>query len=258
MWLWYDSLMDGNGRTAFASGPKEKACGEINAACEVDDCGPDTVLEMYHYTNGTFLELNGFLEDAIYEFREAVSISPTDGFYRYTLGVALLKNGQYNEAYKELTEALKIDPENFEARCALADVHGEIGRNLELEGRIEAAAEAFREAIAMDPEYPDYYASLGRVLLEIEKESAVVTGATYREVFAEAIRNLRSALRLDPNCMDARLNLGMALTMYGSGHALDEGIMMLSSVIQADPYNDEARSCLDNAREIKSRAINCS
>jgi tetratricopeptide (TPR) repeat protein len=258
MWLWDDSLIDGDGRTAFASGPKEKARGEINAACEVDDCGPDTVLEMYHYTNGTFLELNGFLEDAIYEFREAVSISPTDGFYRYTLGVALLKNGQYNEAYKELTEALKLDPENFEARCALADVHGEIGRNLELEGRIEAAAEAFREAISLDPEFPDHHASLGRVLLEIEKESAIIAGATCQVAFSEAICHLRSALKLDPNCMDARLNLGMALTMHGSGHALDEGIMMLSSVIQADPYNDEARSCLDYAREIKSRAINCS
>lgn len=258
MWLRFESFIDGDGRTAFASGRKEKACGEINAACDVDDCGPDTVLEMYHYTNGTFLELNGFLEDAIYEFREAVSICPTDGFYRYTLGVALLKNGQYNEAYKELTEALRLDPDNFEARCALADVHGEIGRNLELEGRIEAAAEEFREAIAMDPEYPDYYASLGRVLLEIGKESATIAGATCREAFAEAIRHLRSALRLDPNCMDARLNLGMALTMYGSGRALDEGIMMLSSVMQADPYNDEARSCLDYARKIKSRAINCS
>jgi tetratricopeptide (TPR) repeat protein len=278
MWLWDDSFIDGERRTAFASclkeadafasgrkdadvpasGPKEKACGEFNAACDADDCSPDTVLEMYHYTNGTFLELNGFLEDAIYEFKEAVNISPADGFYRYTLGVALLKNGQYNEAYKELTEALKLDPDNFEARCALADVHSEIGRSLEMEGRIEAAAEEFREAISMDPEYPDYYASLGRVLLAISKSPVPVVGIVSRDALTDAIWHLRSALRLDPNCMDARLTLGMALTLKGSGHALDEGITMLSSVLQSDPFNDEARSCLDYARTIKSRAINCS
>jgi tetratricopeptide (TPR) repeat protein len=258
MWLWENSFIDCERGTAFASCPKEEACGDLNAACDADDCDPDTVLEMYHYTNGTFLELNGFLEDAIYEFREAVSICPTDGFYRYTLGVALLKNGQYNEAYKELTEALRLDPDNFEARCALADVHGEMGRNLELEGRIGAAAEEFRVAISMDPEYPDYYACLGRVLLEIGKNPALVAGAIGRETFAEAIRHLRSALRLDPDCTDARLNLGRALTMDGSGRALDEGISMLSSVLQADPFNDEARSCLDYARKIKGRAINYS
>jgi tetratricopeptide (TPR) repeat protein len=265
MWMWDDSFIECERRTASASGLKEAdasasglkeaACGTLNAGYEADDCDPDTVLEMYHYTNGTFLELNGFLEDAIYEFREAASIRPADGFYRYTLGVALLKNGQYNEAYKELTEALRLDPDNFEARCALADVHGEIGRNLEMEGRIEAAAEEFREAITMDPEYPDYHACLGRVLLEMGKRPASTAG---EDAFSEAVRHLRSALQLDPDCMDARLSLGRALTMEGSGWALDEGIIMLSTVIQNDPFNDEARSCLDYARKIKGRAINCS
>jgi tetratricopeptide (TPR) repeat protein len=250
--MWDESFIDGEHMTAFASGPKKKACGEPDAACEADDCTTDTVLEMYHYTNGTYLELSGFLEDAIYEFREAVSICPTDGFYRYTLGVALLKNGQYNAAYKELTEALRLDPDNFEAHCALADVHGEIGRSLEMEGRIEAAAEEFREAISLDPEYPDYYACLGRVLLEIGKNLLPTASAMSNAATTEAIRNLRSALRLDPNCQDARLNLGMALATKGTGRMLDEGITMLASVLQVDPFNDAARSCLDSARKLRS------
>lgn len=257
MWMWDESFIDCERMIAFPSGPKEKTCGELDAACEVDDCGPDTVLEMFHYTNGTFLELNGFLEDAIYEFREAISICPADGFYRYTLGVALLKNGQYNEAYKELIMALKLDPDNFEARCALADVHGEIGRSLEMEGRDEAAAEEFREAISMDPEYPDYHACLGRVLLAMGNNQAQAAGAMGNAVIVEAIRHLRSALRLDPNCLDARLNLGMALAAKGTGRALEEGITMLSSVLQADPFNDAARSCLDSACKLKGQRINC-
>jgi cytochrome c-type biogenesis protein CcmH/NrfG len=58
--------------------------------------------------------------------------------------------------------------------------------------------------------------------------------------------------------MEARLTLGMVLTMEGSGRALDEGIGMLNVVLQHDPFNDEARSCLDYARKIQGRAINCS
>ncbi len=72
------------------------------------------------------------------------------GFYHYNLGVALLKNGQYNDAFKELSEALKLNPDNFEARCALADVHSELGRSLGLEGRTEEAIAEFREAIAIN------------------------------------------------------------------------------------------------------------
>jgi tetratricopeptide (TPR) repeat protein len=255
--MWYESFIDCERMTAFSSGPKKKACGKLDAAFEVDDFGPDTILEMYHYTNGTFLELNGFLEDAIYEFREAINICPADGFYRYTLGVALLKHGQYNAAYKELTEALKLDPDNFEARCALADVHGEIGRSLEMEGRHEDAVEEFREAISMDPESPDYYACLGRVLLALGENSVPAAGTTRNSALNEAIKHLRSALRLDPNSLDARLNLGMALARKGTGRALDEGITLLSSVVQIDPFNDAARSCLDSACKLRGQKINC-
>ena len=254
MWLWDDSYIGCERGTAFSSvGPKEEACGELGSVCGGEDCDPDTVLEMYHYTNGTFLELNGFLEDAIYEFREAVSINPRDGFYRYNLGVALLKNGQFNEAYKELTESLRLEPDNFEARCALADVHSEIGRSLELEGREEAAADEFREAIAIDPEYPDYHACLGRVLLAISSDSAGMTGLPDQGALEAAVGHLRTALRLDPGCQGARLSLGTALIMDGPGRALDEGIALLNAVLLADPLNDEARSRLSDARKLKSR-----
>lgn len=257
MWMWDDSITDCERRMMLAYGPKEAACSEFNVACNPDDCDSDTVLEMYHYTNGTFLELNGFLEDAIYEYRETVNIRPADGFYRYTLGVALLKNGQYNEAYKELTESLRLDPDNLEARCALADVHGEIGLSLEMEGHNEAAADEFREAISMDPEHPYYYASLGRVLLKISKSPSFAAGVNGRDAFAEAIQHLRSALRLDPDCLDARTSLGMALTTESSGRGLEEGIKLLSSVLQTDPFNDEVRSRLDYACKIKDKPINC-
>jgi tetratricopeptide (TPR) repeat protein len=256
MWTWDNSSIDCERRAAFSSGTLGgEKCGEVNDAGEgIDDCDTDTVLEMYHYTNGTYMELNGFLDDAIREYRDAISFNPHEGFYHYNLGVALLKNGQYNEAYKELSEALKLNPEDFEARCALADVHCELGRNLELEGRTEEAIAEFREAIAIDPEYPDYHVNLGKALLEIVQNAFCVAGVTGREVLREAVAELRKALTMDPDCIDARLNLGMALTIDGSGRALDEGISMLANILQADPLNEEARRCLDYARGLKTKA----
>lgn len=250
MWMW-DSSTGCDRRTFSSGGVKKDVRDEPGDAGDcVDDYDTDTVLEMYHYTNGTFMELNGYLDDAIQEYQDAISFNPQEGFYHYNLGVALLKNGQYNEAFKELSEALKLNPDNLEARCALADVHCEIGMNLGLEGRTEEAVTEFREAIAIDPGYPEYHASLGKALLEIGQAS---TGATGSAVLREAVAELRKALAMDPDCMDARLNLGVALTMNGSERTLDEGICMLSTILRADPLNEEARYCLDYARSRKNK-----
>jgi hypothetical protein len=49
----------------------------------------------------------------------------------------------------------------------------------------------------------------------------------------------------------------MALARKGTGRALDEGITLLSSVVQIDPFNDAARSCLDSACKLRGQKINC-
>jgi tetratricopeptide (TPR) repeat protein len=247
MWMWDNSSIDNERRSRGIVG---KTCGKDDAGDCVDDYDTDTVLEMYHYTNGTFMELNGYLDDAIREYQDAISFNPQEGFYHYNLGVALLNNGQYNEAFKELSEALKLNPDDLEAKCALADVHSELGRNLGLEGRTEEAVAEFREAIAIDPGYPEYHASLGKALLEIGQ---TFTGASGKAVLMEAVAELRKALAMDPDCMDARLNLGVALTLNGTGRTLDEGISMLSTILQADPLNDEVKYCLDYARSMKNK-----
>ncbi len=242
MWMWDNSSIDG------------ESC---DASDCVDDFDTDTVLEMYHYANGTFMELNGYMDDAIREYQDAISFNPEDGYYHYTLGVALLKNGQYNEAFKELSEALMLNPDNYEARCALADVHNEVGQNLGLEGRVEEAVAEFREAIAIDPAFPEYHYRLGMALIDAGHRAATAGNAksvaTSPAIFRDAITELRKTIVMDPDNAEARLNLGMALAMNGSERALDEGIMMLSKILDADPFNDEARHCLNYARGKKSK-----
>ncbi|OPY25288.1 MAG: photosystem I assembly protein Ycf3 [Methanocella sp. PtaU1.Bin125] len=253
--MWDNSSIDCERRDGFSTGHFGGNVSGLDASECVDDYDTDTVLEMYHYTNGTYMELNGFLDEAIREYRDAISFNPHEGYYHYNLGVALLNNGQYNEAFKELSEALNLNPDDLEARCALADVHSELGRSLALEGRTEEAIAEFREAIAIDPCYPEYHVNLGKALLEMGQSPACPRGGAGRTVLAEAVAELRKALDLDPDCVDARLSLGVALAEKGPARAVDEGIVMLSAILQADPLNEEARHSLDYARGRKSTVL---
>jgi tetratricopeptide (TPR) repeat protein len=252
MWTWDYSYSGFNRKgSSSARSMRGETCSRqetIQDSPAEDDLG--AVMEMYHYANGTVLELNGYIEDAIREYRETVQICPAEGFYHYNLGVALLKNSQYNEAFKELTDAVRMDPEDLEAKCALADVHSALGQSLEAEGRLSEAADEYREAIAIDPHYADYRVCLGRALIETVKLSGAGPSDSGR--LRSAIAELRTALRLDPECMEARLSLGIALTMAGSPRTVDEGIGLLNDLLRTDPLNDDARSCLDSAVRQKS------
>lgn len=213
-----------------------------NALKGIEECDLNTVLEMYHYTNGTILELNGFLEDAIREYREAISLNPGESFYHYNLGVALLKNNEYNEAYKELSEAIRLNPDDFESRCALGDVFCAIGRSLLSEGKSREAVESFREAVATDHEYPDYHTGLGQALLDVVRESRA---SNNEELLSSAIGEFQTALGIDPENRDARVNLGVALSFSPSESQRTEGMRLLNEALIADPFNDDVRSCID-------------
>lgn len=222
--------------------PGEMSGEPTNALKGIEECDLNTVLEMYHYTNGTILELNGFLEDGIREYREAIRLNPGEGFYHYNLGVALLKNNEYNEAYKALSEAIRLNPEDFESRCALGDVFCAIGRSLIAEGRYWEAVESFREAVAIDSEYPDYHTGLGQALLEVVRASR---SGDHEELLRSAIGEFQTGLRIDPENRDARVNLGVALSYSRSESQRTEGMRLLNEALIADPFNDDVRSCID-------------
>lgn len=244
MWTRDNSTPESDEKTGLAAADIwGEMCGEPkNALKGIGECDLNTVLEMYHYTNGTILELNGFLDDAIREYREAIRLNPAEGFYHYNLGVALLKNNEYNDAYKELTEAIRLNPEDYESRCALGDVYSAIGRSLLASGKTGEAIESFREAVAIDPDYPDYHSGLGQALLELARSDAAQIN---EEHLASAIAEFRAALGIDPESRDARINLGMALSLSLSESQRTEGMKLLHEVLIAEPFNDDVRSCIE-------------
>jgi tetratricopeptide (TPR) repeat protein len=88
-------------------------------------------------------------DEAIDHYREAALHSPP-GDLRALRGLAetgLQRDGNHSAAIATLEEAARRDPRSAEARLLL-------GHFLRLDGQLERAIEAYRLALALDPENP--------------------------------------------------------------------------------------------------------
>lgn len=103
-----------------------------------------------------------------------------------------------------------------------------IGIKLANAGKFQQAAEAFIQAIQLDPNYPEAYNNLG-----------VVFKATNRLDAAETC--FRRAIALIPNYLEAYNNLGMVLMAF---NRLDEAESCFRSAIKLNPNYLEAYSNL--------------
>jgi tetratricopeptide (TPR) repeat protein len=75
-----------------------------------------------YFKTGSGLLLQGRNQEAVEEFRNALSISPNSQQYRLSLGLTLAKSGQPGEGAVYLNEILKRDPNNGAANLGLARI----------------------------------------------------------------------------------------------------------------------------------------
>lgn len=111
------------------------------------------------------------------------------------LGFAELERGRCAEAVPHLHAALEAGVPSADAGLGLAQCLGK-------DGRLDAAAEALRAARAAEPGNPVVAANLGLLALEAGR-------------LAEAITELREAVRLEPRLHEARFALARALARSG-------------------------------------------
>jgi Tfp pilus assembly protein PilF len=117
--------------------------------------------------------------------------------YHYTLGIAYQGNNESPSAKAEFGRALGLAPGLHHAYFML----GSIWAN---EGDLDQAVRFYRRAIKLAPRKADYYAALGRVLIQM--------GPGHNK---EAVDWLKRALSLDPEYIPAKFYL--ALACEGSG-----------------------------------------
>lgn len=161
------------------------------------------------------------------------------------LAHALTKQNRLTEAEEQLRFALNLRPEQ-------PYLHEDLGTNLALQGKAEAAIPSFERAIELDPTLPQPHKKLGRVLAALGKgeqadnafqefferdpdKGAVAVGADHLKAgrSEEAISTLRNVLRKDPDNVDAMVFL--AIAYRHENRNVDDSEALLRRATQAAP-----------------------
>jgi len=143
-----------------------------------------------HNLLGVTLAARGATDEAIDEFRQALTLEPGAAETQWHLGAALAARGEFEEARDLLERAVLREPDNGPA-------HYDLARVLFQTNQVDQALPHLERAATAMPDSVDVLNDLGVAL--------AARGRT-----AEAIERFRQALRLEPENEQARRNLAIA------------------------------------------------
>ena len=127
------------------------------------------------------------------------------------------------EGVRFATAAVALNPRAGMTRAIL-------GRGLASQGRFDAAEFEFREAIRLQPDYPNIYTHYGVMLCQASRGD-------------ESVAEFRQAIRLKPDWIRARFELAKNLLDLGR---VDEAISEYREMIRRDPDNASLHYYLGN------------
>jgi tetratricopeptide (TPR) repeat protein len=217
-------------RAALASDLASAGDGEA-ALAELDrlraSAGDSADLRVHR---GTLLEILGRQTEADGEYARALELAPGHKLASFNLATSALRRGELARAEALLRALL--------ARHDFAPGHHNLGRCLELQGRLDDAIAAYRRALAADAGHsparnslalalerrgePDRAIAEYRLLLAYEPDDALAHFNLADLLLslgraAEAASHYRQGLALAPGNAQARTNLGLALETIAAG-----------------------------------------
>lgn len=173
--------------------------------------------------------------EAVELLTAALAAVPEANRLHYPLGLAYRGLGDREAARRHLAQrgAVGLSPPDplLDALQQLKTgerVHIVLGKTAYRAGRFEEAAEAFRQALAVNPESAVAHVDMAATLGQLGDRRG-------------AIEHLRRALELAPDSVTARFNLGSLLAAEGA-HA--EAAEHLRRVVAVQPDDSQARSAL--------------
>lgn len=199
------------------------------------------ILDKFPKNKRAFNELNKLAHKQVENLKE-LKEPPITQLQEF---IELFNQGQFKQTIDKIKPLLH----HFPASAILRNIKGAAERGM---GNIDAAIEAYKNAIEIKPDYPDAYNNLGVALKE-------------KFQLKEAVSAYNSALSIKPDYPDALNNLGNALKEQGQ---LEAAIKSYHSAIEfkpdfAEAYNnlglafidlgniDKAISCYGRAIDIK-------
>jgi tetratricopeptide (TPR) repeat protein len=227
---------------------------------------------------GAALAHEGRFDEAIAQYRLALSSAPDNDQIRTNMAIAYYKKGDLKNAYPEFEEVRKVQPNNVQLAILLGDTEvrlGEAGTAAALLAPLEAGNAA----------NPDFEYVLGRALIasgnrrdganRLDKVAQTTHGADVYLLagsalldlneFARARTDLEAALRLNPNLPHIHALTGMARDMSGEAAAAEplfrealrrdpddfDANLYLGSILYKRRDMAEAKTYLDRALQLK-------
>ena len=216
-------------------GHYDRAAASYRRALHIDPQQPHA-----HFNLADALAAQGELAQAAHHAVQAVGVAEADG-----LAATLLRRlGRHDEAVAACDRAL--------ARHPTAALHNARGMSLRQLGHVRYAMDAYRDALALQPGYPEALSNLGNVLRDLERDDEAIDAfqqaiaGSDRPAFrvnlgnlliamdrpADAAEQYRAALVSRPEHAPTLYNLGIALQESG---AIDEAVEALEQSTTLDP-----------------------
>ena len=142
------------------------------------------------------------MQKGLETYQKAIELKPDDSAYHNNYALALVKAKKIPEAQAELTKAAQLDPQRA------GQYFYNLGAVLTNSGQSEAAAQAFQQSIAADPNYAEAYYQYGVSLMskaQIAADGKVTPAPGTKEALEKYL-----ALKPDgPNAESAKGMLSM-------------------------------------------------
>lgn len=174
---------------------------------------------------GILLHFDGQYEEAAIAYRASLQADPEIAETHQMLGELMAYTGDYDAAQAAFQDAIRLDPGN-------GDLYSQLGEAFLATEQFEPAEAAYREATRLNPDYEYNRRKLARALFQQGKVDEAIAAyeniyydignelRTY-ERYAQAEVAFREAIRINPDFVDAHIQLGITLQDLGQSEAAE-------------------------------------
>lgn len=201
-----------------------------------------------HYLKALLFQRQGDYAHALQEYETAVQLDPQSGYIMEQAAELALEAGQADRALDLAERLIGVDPKNPKARLLSGNIHW-------ARGDLSRAQRAFEDALRIDPKHSDALFALGNLLNAQSPEKARryfqdylsssperPAEAYYQMALVDvrlgrtqaAMENLRAAIRMDPQFVQARYSLAH---LYESRRDTEAALGEYLAILDREPDN---------------------